>query len=156
MRFTRVRDLLAIAVVAGLASWLLVRTNYGAIPPLPTLAGLTLAVLALVELVLAFVLRSRIQARRARPAEVKLLDPLMAARSVALAKASSLVGALMGGLWAGLLVYVLQYRSVLAAAARDTPGAVMGLLSALALVAAALWLEYCCRTPKDDEPPPAR
>lgn len=152
MRFTRTRDLLAIAVVAGVASWLVVRTGYGSIPPLPTLAGVTLAVLAVVELVLGFALRGRIQRR----AGTTPLDPLMAARSVALAKASSLVGALMAGLWAGLLGYVLQQRAVLASAARDTPGAVIGLLSAAALVGAALWLEHSCRTPKNDEPPPAR
>lgn len=152
MKFTRVRDLLGIAAVAALGSWLLVRTNYGAIPPLPTLAGLTLAVLAVVEVVLAFVLRARIAQRRTTVA----LDPLMAARSVALAKASSLVGALMAGLWAGLLWYVLEHRFELASAVRDTPGAVIGVLSAVALVLAALWLEQCCRTPEDEEPPPAR
>lgn len=152
MRFTRVRDLLLIGVVAGVGSWLVVRTGYGSIPPLPTLAGLTLAVLAVVEVVLAFALRGRIQ----RSPDTKPLDPLMAARSVALAKASSLVGALMAGLWAGLLVFVVQHRALLAAAARDTPGALVGLLSAVALVGAALWLEHCCRTPNDHEPPPAR
>lgn len=152
MRFTRVRDLLAITVVAGIGTWLLVRTSYGVIPPLPRYAGLTLAVLAVVEGVLAVVLRGRIQRRTGS----RLLDPLMAARSVALAKASSLVGALMAGLWAGLLVYVLQQRSILASAARDTPGAVIGLFSAAVLVGAALWLEHSCRTPTDDEPPPPR
>lgn len=149
VRFTRLRDLLLIAVVAGVGSWLLVRTGYGSIPPLPTFAGVTLAVLAVVEVVLAFALRARIQRR----AGTKAIDPLMAARSVALAKASSLVGALMGGLWAGLLVYVLAHRALLESAARDTPGAVVGLLSSAALVGAALWLEHSCRTPKDDEPP---
>ena len=152
MRFTRIRDLLAIAVVAGIGSWLLVRTSYGGIPPLPQLAGLTLAVLAVVEVVLGFALRGRIQRR----AGSRALDPLMAARSVALAKASSLVGALMAGLWAGLLVYVLVQRATLASAARDTPGAVIGLLSAVVLVGAALWLEHSCRIPKDDEPPTVR
>ena len=152
VRFTRVRDLLAIAVVAGVGSWLLVRTNYGSIPPLPTLAGLSLLVLAVVEVVLAFALRARIQRR----AGAKALDPLMAARSVALAKASSLVGALTAGLWSGLLAFLLQNQGVLAAASRDTPGAVIGLLSSTVLVSAALWLEYCCRTPKEDHLPPLR
>lgn len=152
MRFTRVRDLLAIAMLAGVACWLVVRTNYGTIPSLPTFAGLSLLVLAVVEAVLGFAIRSRVRARRVD----KLLDPLMAARAVALAKASSLVAALMAGLWAGLLVYVVQHRALLVAAQHDTPGAIIGLVSSLALVGAALWLEHCCRTPTDDDPPPAR
>jgi hypothetical protein len=102
--------------------------------------------------VLAFALRARIQRR----AGAKPLDPLMAARSVALAKASSLVGALTAGLWSGLLAFLLQNQGVLAAASRDTPGAVVGLLSSTVLVSAALWLEYCCRTPKDHHLPPPR
>ncbi|WP_127781842.1 DUF3180 domain-containing protein [Rhodococcus sp. X156] len=152
MRFTRWQDLLTILVVAALASWLLVRTSYGSIPPLPRFAGLTLLALAVAELVLAFVLRSRIQRRGERRDDARLLDPLMAARSVALAKASSLVGSLMAGLWGGLLLYTAQNRAVLTAAAQDLPGAAIGVVSSLLLVAAALWLEQCCRTPHDDEP----
>jgi hypothetical protein len=51
-------------------------------------------------------------------------------------------------------VYLIPQRSVLQAAASDTPGAWVGLGAAIALVAAALWLEHCCKTPEDtpDEP----
>ena len=146
---TRARDLVGVGVGVGFASWLVVRVAYGSMPPLPRYSGVSLALLAAVELFLARVVRARVQRRSG----AGLLDPLMAARSLALAKASSLVGAGVAGAWAGLLVHLLAVRGALAAAEQDTPGAVIGVGCALLLVGAALWLEQCCRTP--DDPPGA-
>jgi hypothetical protein len=72
-----------------------------------------------------------------------------------LAKASSLAGAITTGAWLGVLGYVLPLRSQLQSAASDTVTASIGAVSAGALVAAALWLEHCCRTPDGpDDPEP--
>jgi hypothetical protein len=50
---------------------------------------------------------------------------------------------------------VLPQRSLLQSAASDTIAAAVGAVCAGALVAAALWLEYCCRTPDGpDDPEP--
>jgi hypothetical protein len=148
VKATSVRDLIGLFVVFGLIGYLGTRMFYDALPPLPTLAGVTLLVLAALELILAFALRARIEGRPGtRP-----VDPLAAARAVSLAKASALAGSVMAGAWAGFGLFVLLRRGRLAAAAADTPGAVVGLLGALALVGAALWLEHCCRTPEDSEP----
>lgn len=145
MRFTRPRDLASIAIIAGLLAHLLLRFAYDTLPPLPLLAGATLLVVAVVEVVFAFSLRARIQRRAgARPVE-----PLTAARAVALAKASSVLGALMFGVWSGLLIYVLPVRDSFAAAGNDLVTAVIGMISAAVLTAAALWLEHCCRTPTE-------
>ena len=46
---TRPRDLLIIAVFVAVVSWILVRYNYSALPPLPLLAGIVLYVLAAIE-----------------------------------------------------------------------------------------------------------
>jgi hypothetical protein len=147
MRFTRIRDLVAVAVIAGVLVHLLVRLAYGSLPPLPTLAGITLLILAVIELVLGFNLRARIN-RKPGAAPVQ---PLTAARAVALAKASSLVGAIMVGAWAGVLGYVVPRRTEVAAAANDTPSGIVGVMCSAALVGAALWLEYCCKTPERPE-----
>lgn len=145
MRFTKPRDLVGIAVVAGLLAHLLLRLAYDTLPPLPLLAGSTLFVIAVVEAVLAFSLRARIERRAgARP-----VPPLTAARAVALAKASSVLGALMSGVWSGLLIYVIPVRDEFEAASNDLVSGVVGLFSALALTAAALWLEHCCKTPTE-------
>jgi len=143
VRFTRSRDLAAVAIIAGILAHLLLRLSYDTLPPLPVLSGSTLVVIAVVEVVLAFSLRARIQRRPgARP-----VQPLTAARAVALAKASSVLGALMFGAWAGLLIFVIPVRDSFPAASNDLVAAVVGMISALLLTAAALWLEHCCKTP---------
>lgn len=147
MKPTRIRELAATFVVVAVVVYLLVKLAYSAMPALPPLAGVTLLVLAAIEAVLGFALKARIERRPG----TKPVEPLAAARAVALAKASAVAGAVMGGAWLGLLGYLLPRRTVLAAAAGDTPGAVVGLACALALVAAALWLQHCCRAPSDHD-----
>lgn len=172
---TRVRDLLTVALVAALAGYALTRFNYHSLPRLPRLAGLTAALLGVGEAVAGFGLRRRIRARsdaadRARrrgevdrygnaqepgaiaaaanlPAPV---PPLTAARALAVAKASALAGAALAGLWVGFGAYVLPDASRAAAPAADSVTAVIGLIGAVVLVAGGLWLEYCCRVPRDD------
>jgi hypothetical protein len=145
VRFTKPRDLLAAGLVAGLLVHLLVRLSYDTLPPLPTFAGFTLLVIAVVNLWLAFSLRARIL----RKPGAEPVQPLTAARAVALAKASSLLGAIMLGAWAGVLVYVLPVRGEFEAAGNDVVSAVVGVVCAGLLIGAALWLEHCCKTPPD-------
>lgn len=145
MRFTKSRDLLAAGLVAGLLAHLLIRLAYDTLPPLPTFAGFTLLVIAVVNLWLAFSLRARILRKPgARPVE-----PLTAARAVAFAKASSVLGAIMLGAWAGVLVYVVPVRDEFEAAGHDVVSGIVGAVCAALLIAAALWLERCCKTPED-------
>lgn len=150
MRFTRLRDLAAVAVVAGLVVHLVLSSSYDSVPPLPTLAGSTLAVIAIVEAVFGYSLRSRI---RRRPG-AKPVQPLTAARAVALAKASSLVGAIMFGAWGAVAVFTFPQRDQLPAASSDLAAALVGAVCAAGLVGAALWLEHCCRTPRGSDQPP--
>jgi len=145
---TRLRDLAAVAVVAALLANLVIRLSYGALPGFPLLAGATLGVLGVAEALTGNALRARIRRRPgARP-----VQPLVAARAVLLAKASASAGAIMAGVWAGLLGYVLPQAAEVTAAASDAVSGAVGLICALGLVAGALWLERCCRTPDDDQP----
>lgn len=152
MTFTKPRDLLVTALIVGVLVSLVLRVSYGDLPPVPRFAGGTLGVLALVEAVFAGNLRARIAHRPGtRP-----VPPLTAARAVALAKASSLAGAVMVGAWGALLVFVVPDLGLVTAASEDLLTAIIGLVCALALVGAGLWLEYCCKTPgggdeSDDE-----
>jgi len=151
MHFTRARDLVLAGLVAAALVYLLVRVLYGQMPPLPTLAGITLLVLAIIEGWLGFALRSRIRNPH------KDVQALTAARAVALAKASSLLGAIMFGAWLAILAYVLPRRTEITAAADDLPSTVVGVICSAVLIAAALYLEWCCRTPRDqDNQPPER
>jgi hypothetical protein len=145
---TRGRDLLAAGLVATLLVNLAVRLSYGSLPGLPLPAGATLGVLGIAEALAGNALRARIERRPgARP-----VQPLVAARAVLVAKASALGGAIMSGAWVGLLLHVLPRSGEVTAAASDSLAATVGLVCALVLVAGALWLERCCRTPDDRTP----
>ena len=140
---TRIRDLIAYAAAVTLITWLALRQWYGDLPRLRWFVPLSLVLLAIAEVLAANQLRDRI---RRRPGALPV-QPLVAARMLALAKASAVVGAVMVGIWAGLLVYVVPRLGQLAAAGNDTATAAFGVVAAVALTAAALWLEYSCRTP---------
>lgn len=149
---TRIRDLVGLALFAAVAAWLLVRSMYGTLPPIPVYAGASLYPVAVIEVVLAFMIRSRIGKHEIGDGPGKL-HPITAARAVALAKASALVGAAAAGVWVGFLLFLLPQLSTVSAAGEDAVGVVVGALAGVALAAAALWLEYCCRTPEDPDEP---
>lgn len=153
MGFTRPRDLLAVAVAAAVLAYVIVRLNYGRMPPLPRFAGLAAALVGIGEAVGGFGLRSRIRPReRANSAGStrKPVPPLTAARAVMAAKATSLAGAAVAGLWVGLLAYVLPSWSVLVAAQMDSITGIIGLVGSVIMIGGALFLEYCCRAPDID------
>jgi hypothetical protein len=141
----------ATLVVAGLVSaataWFVISTWYGEMPALPWIPALTVGLLALFELVLANNTRARIARKPGRPP----VEPLLVARYVVLAKASSLAGSIFAGFTGGLLVWLLMERTRLAAAGTDLPPAIGAFVTSLMLIAAALWLEYACRVPKPPE-----
>src|SRR5689334_2151666 len=59
------------------------------------------------------------------------------------------------GLVLGYLLFVVAYvfprPDELVAAVLDTRAGVVGVVSSAALVAGGLWLEHCCRTPRDQD-----
>lgn len=137
---------ISVLVVAGLAAaavgWLLLSFSYSRLPDLPWSPVIVLVVLAIAEGMLAQNTAARIQ----RQPGTLPVDPLAVARYVALAKASSLVGAISAGFSAGLLSWLAMEPTQ--AARADLPAAVGGLAGALALIGAALWLERSCRIPE--------
>ena len=146
MRPTRVRGLL-VWVLAGLVvGGVLVAAVYGDLPPLPRYAPVTLVLLAVVEVLMARVVRDRVQGLARRGA--RALHPVQVARAAALAKASSPCGALLLGVYAGLALRLLPSEA--AAARNDLLVCGISALASLGLVVAALLLERACRTP--DEP----
>lgn len=144
---TRPRDLLAVGLLAVVVGNLLTRLFYSFIPDLPIAAAITLGLLGVAEFVGGYMLRGRIERRRGAPP----VDPLLAARALLVARASAFAGAAVAGLWAGLLVHTLPDAGSVTAAASDSVTGGIGLVCALILVGAGLWLEYCCRAPEDPD-----
>jgi drug/metabolite transporter (DMT)-like permease len=148
MRPTRWYVLVFVCVVAGGAAYLVTRHNYADLPSPQLYALLWLLLLAAAEAYTAMFTRARLHGR----AGTRPIDPLVVARLVALAKASSVVGAVAAGAYAGFLGWVAQISSPTAHHDARVSGAGVG--ASLALVAAALLLEWVCRVPKDDADDP--
>jgi fructose-specific phosphotransferase system IIC component len=144
MHMTKPGTLAGIFVAAAIVGWLATRATFTNLPLLPITAVPALAALALAEAAVGRSVHLRVTGRRKGS---KPLAALAVARLVALAKASSTTGAAIGGLVAGYLVFVLREvdKSI---PARDARVAGVTLAAALVLVAAALYLEHCCRAPK--------
>jgi Protein of unknown function (DUF3180) len=141
MRPTTASGLIVAALAAAAAGWLLLSMLYARMPPLPWPPIVVVAGLALAEAVLAQNTAARIQRKPGAPP----VDALAVARYAVLAKASSLAGALSAGFSAGLLAWLTLEPT--RAARQDVPAAVGGVVAAVALVGAALWLERACRVP---------
>jgi len=151
---TRTRTLLLTAAAFTVVSWLVGRIMYSSLPPLPWTMVPAMVIAAGAEALTGRGLRARILGRPG----TKPPHPLYVTRLVALAKASSLAAAVIGGVAAGFT----------AAAASSLPAAVprhdvitagTTLVTAVVLALAALYLERCCRVPDGPDrgqyvPPP--
>ena len=155
---TRVRGLLAVAVVSAAVVWLLLVQLYNSLPPLPWTPALTLLLLAVIEVRAGYLIKARIagpnrasQRNGTRPrGRDKPLQPLAVARTVAIAKATALAAAVIAGIAAGFVIDLA--RSFSQPGPRNDTFAALGILcGAVLLAAAALYLERCCQVPG---PPP--
>ncbi|TGD83929.1 DUF3180 domain-containing protein [Mycolicibacterium sp. CH28] len=142
---TRIRDLTVVVVGVAVLAWLLMRVLYHYFPPITLWTGLSLLVVGALEAAWAVSVRAKIRSGQIGVGGGRL-HPLAVARSVVIAKASAWLGALMLGWWGGVLVFLLLRRAERVASAY-IPGVVVAAVSALALVAGALWLEHCCKSP---------
>jgi Protein of unknown function (DUF3180) len=145
---TRHRDLAAAVGVTAVICYLLVVFVYRWFPPITLWTGVSLLAVALVEAGWGQLVRSRIADGQIGIGAGRL-HPLAVARSVVIAKASAWVGALVLGWWIGVLGYLLPHRDTMRVAGEDTAGAVVAAFCALALLAAGLWLQHCCKSPDD-------
>jgi len=166
---TRPLALVAAFVLAGALSYggVQIWSHYGTPPGVPASAPLTPAILAVIILATALAFRSRLKAqreavRRAHDGEPsppilpgqrpsKPLDPLQAARALMFAKASSVVGAIVSGVYAGYGGFLLGHLDIDVYRGRAVVCGIT-VLCGLALVAAALFLEYVLRVPPSGGP----
>ncbi|ADG77204.1 conserved hypothetical protein [Tsukamurella paurometabola DSM 20162] len=151
MRSTGWIELVVIVLGVGLGTYILVKDL---VPPIPIWAGAMLYGIAAADLWIAQLIRSRLAKGQVGMGPGRL-HPIAVARAVALAKASAYLGAVSLGFFGGALAFLLTKGSELTATHADRPGAWIGLVGAGLLLASALWLEQCCRTPDDPDEQPA-
>jgi len=146
---TRISTLVIIAVVCAAAGWLLLRSVYAKLPPLPWTGVPALLIAAVAEAWTGRDLKARISGRRQG---LKPVAPLFVTRMVALAKATSVAAAIIAGFTAGFDFYLAG--SLNASVPReDALTAVITFVAAVLLGWAALYLENSCRVPEDPDAP---
>lgn len=148
MGLTRKRDLAVGVALAAVVGYFAIHVLYRNFPPITLWTGLSLLAVAAAEAWWAASVRGRIRDGRIGVGAGRL-HPLAVARTVAIAKASAWAGAVMLGWWIAVLAYLLPRWTELRVAGADMPGTVVAAVSAFALIAAALWLEQCCKSPDD-------
>ena len=153
MKPTRPWTLLIVGVICAAIAWAVLKGIYAYLPPLSWTGVPALLIAAGIEAWAGRDLKARISGRQG----YKPAPPLFVARLVVLAKASAYAAAVVAGVSLGFVIYLI--RLLQAATPRTdmiTAGVTFG--SSLVLLAAALYLENCCRIPKDsdrdDEPAP--
>ncbi|MGX4690630.1 DUF3180 domain-containing protein [Streptomyces sp. JNUCC 63] len=152
MRELRIRVLAGVFFVAGVLSWAVARlwNAVGTLPSVPLAAPVVLALIAAVLLATALSLRARLKAQRERRPGAKGVDLLMAARAVVFGQASALVAALVAGMYGGTCVFLLELLDI--PARRDQAVyAGFSVVTGIAVIAAALFLERVCKLPEDDD-----
>jgi hypothetical protein len=138
--------LVGLVVVFALATWGVLQELYSEIPTVPWTAIPTLLLLAIGEAYTGWLTRARIL----RKPDTKPVEPLAVARLAALAKATAYAGAVFGGIFAGFVLRVLNLLD-LPKPRQDAIVAGGSFVACVALICAALFLEYCCRVPGKPE-----
>ena len=152
VRLTPVRTVVSIAVVAASVAWALLRILESRSVDALTAVWLNVPwslPVGLAGVAVGLGVSARAWTQRlhgtggARP-----VDPLAAARTVAAAKASALVGALVGGAYAGYALFLLSGEDSELRTSR-TWGCAATVVTAVAVVVAAMVLERVLRLPDD-------
>ncbi|MFA7324004.1 MAG: DUF3180 domain-containing protein [Candidatus Nanopelagicales bacterium] len=146
---TRIRLLIVLAVLAGAIGWacaVLISGQLGRVVPVTWLAPLTLWSLAIALFIWALLARPKLRRKRGS----RRMAPLVAARTAALAMAASRTGALVAGFYLGLATGSLPSQQT-QAGSETLWASLVSAGGAIALAAAALWLEHMCRLPSDGD-----
>jgi uncharacterized membrane protein len=147
MTTTRAATVLLVTGVAFAVTWVAIQVTLDlgwSLPAPPWPVAAVIGLLAVGTLAAAWPIRQWTAGHRDRQ-----VDPLRAARTVALAKASSLTGAFVTGLWSAFAVTALPRIEVPAQTERAV-AFVLAVAASAALLVAGLLAERWCRIPPED------
>ena len=150
MRRTSILDLLVPLVVIGLSAYILLNVSYDSLPPLGYVVPVPIAVLGVIEIVVA----RRVRAVVRHDPNARAMTAIAIARCVALGKASAVVGAAVAGAAGALLGRALAAAGTVAAAAHDARIGWLLLGAAILVGAAGLLLERAGVDPNRDRRDP--
>lgn len=153
MRTIRPAWLVAVAIILAAVGWVATELTSRAslaLPVLPLSSLITMALIVIVCLILGFKVRRWRDGNRD-----KVLDPLLAARTVVLAQACAYAGAVLFGWHGGIMADQLPTISL-----RADLGVIWQivalLVGGLVMVAVGVIVERFCKLPPEDNEPPVK
>jgi hypothetical protein len=141
---TRPGVLVGLFIVFAILTWALLKPLYSDLPTVPWTSIPTVLLLAIGEFYSGWMTKARIE----RKPDTKPVEPLAVARLVGLAKASAYGGAIFAGIFAGFTLYTADLLDQ-GVPRRDFLITGGSFVVCVLLVGAALYLEHCCKVPKD-------
>ena len=151
MQRTRWQSLLLITASTGLLGWLVLRLlarQSVSLPPVPWLVVVVLVVIAGIVFTMGWAVRQFLRGKRPS------LDPIRAARTAVLAKASAYTGSLLAGWYASQVLLVLGDLGIASQRERAIAAGCAALAAAL-LAGVGLVVEWFCRVPPPTDKPTA-
>lgn len=157
MKPTSIRLVVILLVIGAALGWALatvVAGWTGRSLPLPILAGSALWLLAIALFAWGWFVRPRVRARNEKYPQAEPLPALMAARVVVVTMAASRMGAVVAGLYFGVVAATLGDGLSTPAAQQAFFSGLLAATGAGATCIAAVWIERACLlpdAPEDDE-----
>lgn len=139
------------AVIAMPIAWMVAWRFYGAFPPIGVMASILLFVMAGVCVAAGVVIRKKINDGDIGH-DRSQMSPLTVAQWMLFGQAVAWIGAVLGGVYAGIAIHVLLNAAELTAAQNDVPGVLAGVLGGVGAAVAGAWLERSCVAPPVDPP----
>ncbi|WKS67756.1 DUF3180 domain-containing protein [Corynebacterium accolens] len=150
MKRTSLGALIGLGVFMAAAAAILTTRFYGSMMSIPVTVSATLWLMVVVCLGLTWKVDKATEEDRGIGLDNSQLNPMTIAQFMLVGKASAWTGAIVGGLYAGVAVYVIPNAGTLVAASDDLVGVLASAIGGIAMSAAGLRLERHCETP----PPP--
>lgn len=150
MKRTSLGALIGVGVFMAAAAAILTTRFYGSMMAIPVTVSATLWLMVVVCLGLTWKVDKVTDEDHGIGLDNSQLNPMTIAQFMLVGKASAWTGAIVGGLYAGVAVYVIPNAGTLVAASDDLVGVLASAIGGVAMSAAGLRLERHCETP----PPP--
>ncbi|AKE39942.1 Hypothetical protein NG00_01798 [Corynebacterium camporealensis] len=152
MKRTSIGALIGAGVFVAAAAAILTTRFYGSMLAIPATVSITLWVMAVVCGVLTWKVRSaKEEDAHGIGLDNSQLNPLTILQFMLVGRASAWTGAIVGGAYVGIAVYVIPRASELVAASNDLVGVISSALGGLAMSVAGVVLERHCEVPPPTE-----
>lgn len=152
MKRTSIGALISAGVFVAAAAAILTTRFYGSMLAIPATVSITLWVMAVVCGVLTWKVRSaKEEDAHGIGLDNSQLNPMTILQFMLVGRASAWTGAIVGGAYVGIAVYVIPRASELVAASNDLVGVVSSALGGLAMSVAGVVLERHCEVPPPTE-----